>query len=135
MKRKTIAQWVCSQPFQKCWNYYYLNKLMVICQINSQSILQVFEKNHRNDLLVMIEKWKTILNKKMIVGSLFMGLSKPFDTLDREVGGGRWLAHLVSRFTCNTTVIVDAISSPPVALNLNNLKPSKPSKTISISTI
>ena len=26
-----------------------------------------------------------------------------------------WLAHLVSRFACNTKVIVDASSSPPVS--------------------
>ena len=43
-KRKTIAQWVCSQTFQKCLKNYYLNKLMIICKVNSQSILQVFTK-------------------------------------------------------------------------------------------
>ena len=42
-----------------------------------------FLKNHstQNALLVMIEKWKTILNKKLKVGALFMDLSKAFDTL------------------------------------------------------
>ena len=44
MKRKTIAQWVCSQLFQKCLKSYYLNKLMTICKVNSQSILQVSAK-------------------------------------------------------------------------------------------
>ena len=44
-------------------------------------------KNHstQNALLVMIEKWKTILNKKLKVGALFMDLSKVFDTLDRSL--------------------------------------------------
>ena len=31
-----------------------------------------------------------------------------------------WLAHLVSRFACNTMVIVDASSSPPVSLMSNS---------------
>ena len=46
-----------------------------------------FHKNHstQNALLVMIEKWKTILNKKLKVGSLFMDLLKAFDTLDHSL--------------------------------------------------
>ena len=46
-----------------------------------------FRKNHstQNALLVMIEKWKTILNKKLKVGALFMDLSKAFDTLDHSL--------------------------------------------------
>ena len=46
-------------------------------------------KNHstQNALLVMIEKWKTILNKKLKVGALFMDLSKVFDTLDHSIVG------------------------------------------------
>ena len=42
-----------------------------------------FRRNHstRNALLVVIEDWKAILNKKLIVGALFMNLSKAFDTL------------------------------------------------------
>ena len=44
MERQTIAQWVCCQPFQKCLKNYYLNKLMIICNVNFQSILQVFAK-------------------------------------------------------------------------------------------
>ena len=37
-----------------------------------------FHKNHttQNALLVMIEKWKAILNEKLIVGALSMDLSK-----------------------------------------------------------
>ena len=46
-----------------------------------------FRKNHstRNALLVMIKKWKTILNKKLNVGALFKDLSKAFDTLDHSL--------------------------------------------------
>ena len=46
-----------------------------------------FRKNHstQNALLVMIGKWKTILNKKLKVGTLFMGLIKAFNTLDHSL--------------------------------------------------
>ena len=46
-----------------------------------------FRKNHstQNASLVMSEKWKTILNKKLRVGALFMDLSKAFDTLDHSL--------------------------------------------------
>ena len=49
--------------------------------------LKGFRKNHstQNALLVMIEKWKTILNKKLKVGALFMDLPKAFDTLDHSL--------------------------------------------------
>ena len=45
-----------------------------------------FRKNHstQNALVVMIEKWKTILNKKLKVGARFMDLPKAFDTLDHS---------------------------------------------------
>ena len=33
----------------------------------------------------MIEKWKTILNKKLKVGAHFMDLSKAFETLDHSL--------------------------------------------------
>ena len=46
-----------------------------------------FCQNHstQNALLIMIEKWKTILNKKLKVGAIFMDLSKAFDTLDHSL--------------------------------------------------
>ena len=46
-----------------------------------------FCKNHstQNAFLVIIEKWKTILNKKLKDGALFMDLSKAFDTLDHSL--------------------------------------------------
>ena len=46
-----------------------------------------FCKNHntQNVLLVMIEKRKIILNKKLKVGALFMDLPKAFDTLDHSL--------------------------------------------------
>ena len=48
---------------------------MIICKVNSQSMLQVFGKTTSlSALLVMIEKWKAIWNKKLKVGALFMDL-------------------------------------------------------------
>ena len=46
-----------------------------------------FRKNHstQNALLVIIEQWKAILNKKLKVGALFIDLSKVFDTLDHSL--------------------------------------------------
>ena len=46
-----------------------------------------FLKTHstQNVLLVMIEKWKTILNEKLKLGALFMDLLKAFDTLDHSL--------------------------------------------------
>ena len=46
-----------------------------------------FYKNSgtQNAVLVMIEKWKAILNKKRKVGALFMDLSKAFDALDHSL--------------------------------------------------
>ena len=41
-------------------------------------------RSTQNDLLVMTEKWKTILNIKLKVGARFMDLSKAFDTLDHS---------------------------------------------------
>ena len=45
-----------------------------------------FCKNHntQNALLVIIENWKAILNKKLKVGALFMDLLKAFDTLNHS---------------------------------------------------
>ena len=43
-ERESYRPGVWSHPFQKCLKNYYLNKLMIICKVNSQSILQVFAK-------------------------------------------------------------------------------------------
>ena len=54
-----------------------------------------FRKNHstQNSLLVMIEKWKIILNKKLKVGALFTDLSKAFDTSDHSLLLAKLSAH------------------------------------------
>ena len=46
-----------------------------------------FRKIHdtQNAILVMIENWKTTLNKNLKVGALFMDFSKAFDTLNHSV--------------------------------------------------
>ena len=35
---------ICCQVFQKCLKNYYLNKLMIICKVNSRSMLQFLAK-------------------------------------------------------------------------------------------
>ena len=69
--------------FQKCLKSYFeqINDHM---QSKFSKHLTGFRKNHstQNALLVMIEKWKTIFNKNLKVGALFMDLSKAFYTLD-----------------------------------------------------
>ena len=42
-------------------------------------------RSTQNALLVVIERWKTILNKKFRVGTLFIDLTKAFDTLDHSL--------------------------------------------------
>ena len=59
---------------------------MIICKLNSQSILQIFaDLGIQNAQLVIIGKWKTVFNKKLKEGALFMDLPKVFDTLDYSV--------------------------------------------------
>ena len=65
----------------------YLNKFLIICNIKFSKHRTNFHKNHntQNALLVLTEKWKSSLNKKLKVGSLFMDLSKTFDTSDHSL--------------------------------------------------
>ena len=59
---------------------------MIICKLNSQSILQIFaDLGIQNAQLVIIGKWKTVFNKKLKEGALFMDLPKVFDILDYPV--------------------------------------------------
>ena len=70
--------------FLKVFETLLIEQINDHTQCKFSKYLTGFRKNHstQNALLVMIEKWKTILNKKLIVGSLFMDLSKAFDSLD-----------------------------------------------------
>ena len=73
---------VRSQPFQK-FEKLLFEKINEYIQSKFSKHLTGFRRNHstQNALLVIIEDWKAILTKKLIVGALFMNLSKAFDTL------------------------------------------------------
>ena len=51
------------------------------------TLLKVFRKNHstKNALLNMTEKWRQALDKAKTVGTVFMDLSKAFDTLNHNL--------------------------------------------------
>ena len=51
-------------------------------QINDHMQSKFSKLLTQNALLVMTERWNIILNKKLKVDTLFMGLIKTFDTLD-----------------------------------------------------
>ena len=53
--------------FTKVFEKLLLKKFMIISKVHSQNVLQVFTKTTslKNTLLVMIEKWKAILSKKL----------------------------------------------------------------------
>ena len=61
-------------------------------------LLAGFRKNHstQNALLNMIEKWKHALDKSKKVGSIFMDLSKAFDTLNHNLLLAKLNAHGLS---------------------------------------
>ena len=48
MERQTIAQWVCCQPFQKCLKNYYLNKLMIICNVIFKASYRFSQKSQHS---------------------------------------------------------------------------------------
>ena len=77
-KRKTISQWVCSLPFWKCLKNYYLNKLMIIYKLNSQSIMMVFAKTTALKIIycLRLKNWKLF----WIKSSKWVLFSKTFDT-------------------------------------------------------
>ena len=51
------------------------------------NILTGFRKGHstQQSLLIMIEKWKIVLDENMKVVAIFMDLSKVFDTLHHRL--------------------------------------------------
>ena len=51
----------------------------------SKHLTGFLKNSTQNALVVMIEKWKTILNKKLKVDALFMDSPKAFDTLDHSL--------------------------------------------------
>ena len=73
--------------FSKVFGKLLFKQIIDHMQSKFSKHLTGFRKNHstQNALLVLIEKWKTILNKKLKVDALFMDLSKAFDTLDHSL--------------------------------------------------
>ena len=67
LKTKTIAQFACSQPLQKCLKNEYFNILMIIYKVNSQSILQVTGYDW---------KMKSYFEEKAQIGCSFFGFLK-----------------------------------------------------------
>ena len=50
------------------------------------NVLTGFRKGHsaQHLLLIVIEKWKRVLDENMKVGTIFMDLSKAYDTLENN---------------------------------------------------
>ena len=63
------------------------NQLNSFMKDKLSNILTIFRKGHHAQhlLLIMIEQWKRVLDENMIVGAIFMGLSKAFDTLNHRL--------------------------------------------------
>ena len=74
-------------PLSKVFEKLLFEQINDHMQSKFSKYLTGFRKNHstQNALLTMIEKRKTILNKKIKVGALFMDLSKAFDTLNHSL--------------------------------------------------
>ena len=83
-EKKNYRPVIMLSNFSKVFQKLLFEQINDHMQSKFSKHLTGFRKNHiaQNALLVMIEKWKTILNKKLIVGALIMDLSKVFDTLD-----------------------------------------------------
>ena len=76
IKRKTIAQWVCSQYFQKCLKNYYLNKLMTICKVFLKASYRFLQKPQHSKCSVGYN-WKMgNCFKKTQSGYSFYGFDK-----------------------------------------------------------
>ena len=53
----------------------------------------------------MLEKWKNVLDKGEYVCALFMDLSKPFDTINRDLLFAEWRAYGLSNNALNPMCI------------------------------
>ena len=75
--------------FSKVFEKLLFEQINDHMQSKSSKHLTGFRKSHstQNALLVIIEKWKIILNKKLKVCALFKDLSKAFDTLNHSIVG------------------------------------------------
>ena len=96
------------------------NKMNLFFESKSAPLLTGFLKNHstQNVLLNMTEKWKHVLDKGKKVGTIFMDLSKAFDTLNQNL----LLAKLnVYGFSLNTKNFVQSyLSEQFQRVNINN---------------
>ena len=77
----------CAKLLRKTKMEYFQNKLMTICNVNSQSILQVSAKPTVLKMLywLWLKNRKLFWIKKLKVGTLFMDLSKTCNILDHSL--------------------------------------------------
>ena len=70
----------------KIFERIVFNQMNLFFKSRFSSLLTRFRKNHstQNALPNMTEKWKQALDKGKKVGTIFMGLSKAFDTLNHN---------------------------------------------------
>ena len=84
LKRADVAPIFKKICFSKVFEKLLFEQINDHMQSKFSKHLTGIHKNHstQNALLAMIEKLRTILNKKLKIGVIFMDLPKAFDTLD-----------------------------------------------------
>ena len=110
-----------SKSFQKIENYYLLKSLK-ISWLLTKNLKQSYYHLYQQTVLLKIIYIKTLESKFLLWlnGILFDFKKTSFRCYGFSVVINVWLAHLVSRFACNTRVVVDASSCPPVFLMSNS---------------